>query len=512
MNTAMEYLLLSTLSYANFKDIDSGYTLEELLYGEERRRDRIIKYANNFLGGKRLPHIRTYFGSILNEWKVFYVDNRTSISKKMNNSGFYAVIFKKEDKYVIAYRGSERFPIEDAYKDFIETDLTLGMGKKPRQFTEGYEVYKTLIDKFKVNSEEISLTGHSLGGGIAQFVALMADKDDFFIPYTVTWNAVGINKNGIIGLDDFIDYEEILKASYDFKSSELKALMECKDNYLDFLMGEIKRRGHIKSKSTVLQIEESRDFQIEVDSSTIESFIKKTKIDRCLKNTFLLNQKHPFNLEGFVKKSLNIPNLKKKLKDARDFIEKINENRSYNELIINFCHSKDLTVSLFDHVGSVYLVDKYFEEKQLKRSKFFKNIFLLTKSIKDYHFEDVFVPFLITSGDKRGRFSQNLNLDYLASLLRRVISYERDEDKELLIRYYKLEVLKKEDVTRLKDLIIKAFRSKRDELLYIDQGIEMIEKISEEEMVLLWEKTKRKLVAPYESTDLYDALIFLPLS
>ena len=51
----------------------------------------------------------------------------------------------------------KKFPLEDAYKDFIETDLAIGLGKIPLQFYEGVEVYYNLVNKHKILPKNISL-------------------------------------------------------------------------------------------------------------------------------------------------------------------------------------------------------------------------------------------------------------------------------------------------------------------------------------------------------------------
>lgn len=509
MNTAMEYLFLSTLSYGNFSGRDCGKTLEELFYGGDESRRRILKNARSFLSKESSPHLFEFFKEIFREWEVFHVDNRTESGRNFYSkaSGFYAVVFKKGERVVISYRGSERFPLEDAYKDFIETDLLLGMGKRPRQFIEGFEVYRDVLDLLSGESENISLTGHSLGGGIAQFVAIMADKEGYEIPYTCTWNAVGINKSGIIGVDDFIDFDKTLREVHPFKKEELGILSHLKEGYMDFLMKELKKNGYIKDRGNV-KIDEGSVIHHDITPEVIGDFIKYTKLEKHVSSFSITTRRALFKDHDFVKNLLTVPDLDKNLLEARAFIEKVRENKAYEDVVVNFCHSKDLTVSLFNHVGSVYLVDRGFEEREVKNSGFFKNIFLFTKSVKDYHFEDVFLPFLVTEGDKRGKFSNHLNIDFIASLLRKVIHFERGGNEELLIKYYKRGILENEEIPQMKAIITEALKKSKDDLLYADQAIEVIEKFGDSDMKITWERVKEKLVSPYEPIDIYDIMLF----
>ena len=81
------------------------------------------------------------------------------------------------------------YEVITAYRDFIENDLLLSFGKRPPQFDEGYKFYIKLV-KNGFNPINIRLTGHSLGGGIAQYVAVMSQKDGSIVPNTCTWNSV----------------------------------------------------------------------------------------------------------------------------------------------------------------------------------------------------------------------------------------------------------------------------------------------------------------------------------
>ncbi len=509
MNSAMEYLLLSTLSYGDFSNMDRGKTLEELFYGGVESRERIMKNSKGFLTDESAPHLFEFFKEVFREWEVYYVDNRTEHGKNFYSkaSGFYAVVFKNKDKYIISYRGSERFPLEDAYKDFVETDLLLGMGKRPQQFMEGFEVYEDLLEMLPGESENISITGHSLGGGIAQFVAIMADKNGYTIPYTCTWNAVGINKSGIIGVDDFIDFDEAIREIYPFKNEEIGALLGFKEAYMEFLMKELKKKGYIKDRGNV-RVTNGALVHHEIKPENIDEFVKSTKLNKHLSNLSIATRRGLFKDQEFVRSLLTLPKLGKSLLDAKNLIEKIKDNKAYEDVVVNFCHSKDLTISLFNHVGSVYLIDRGFEQKEIRNTGFMKNIFLFTKSVKDYHLENVFLPFIVTEGSRRGRFSRHLNIDFITSLLRKVIHFAGEEDRALLIRYYKRESVQGEGAEEIKKLLLESVGRSRENLLYREQAVKAIENFNAGEVKIIWEKLKEKLVSPYEATDLYDVILF----
>lgn len=508
MNTAMEFLLLSMMSYGNFSQEDYGKTLEELFFGGDNSRERIINHEGILLTKQNYQLLFDYYKGNLREWSVFYVDNRTVTGKNFYSkaTGFYAVAFKKEDKYVISFRGSETYPLEDAYRDFIEADLLLGMGKRPKQFDDGMEVYETIAKLPDIEAENISLTGHSLGGGIAQFVAMMADKKGYIIPYTCTWNAIGINKSGIIGIDDFIDFEMLLREVYPFDNREVGYLSQMESLFREFLFKELKKSGYVKDRETV-KLKETETLEFNLTDEFIDDFVKYTKLDKWIMGFKISTKREIFADHKFVKKLFQSPEISKYLLEAKEFTEKVKNNVAYENVIVNFCHSKDLTISFFKHLGSVYLVDQGFIKKDTPRKSFFKSLFILNKSFKEYHFEDVFLPYLITHGEKRGRFSSELNIDFIASSVRKLIYLEDYPDKELLVKYYSFErAVGQED--KFKELILKGIKKTKDELIYKEQVMAELEKFEKAEIEVLWEKVHEKIVSPYKPRDIYDTMIY----
>ena len=77
--------------------------------------------------------------------------------------------------------------------------------------------------------------------------------------------------------------------------------------------------------------------------------------------------------ERIMEKLFLREDLSQKIKDAKMFIDTINENKVFEENVINFCHSKDLVSFLFPHIGTTYQVDLKFLKKDAGRSSFFRN-------------------------------------------------------------------------------------------------------------------------------------------
>lgn len=504
MITVREYILLSILSYCNFSESEYGKTIKEVF--ELPKNTHIITGTFDILLSKNRKLFYEYYGEILKNWKIYYVDNRTASSGK-EASGFYSVVFEKAGNYVIAYRGSEKFPLEDAYKDFIETDLAIGLGKIPQQFYEGVEVYLKMIKKFKISHEKITLTGHSLGGGIAQYVALSIDKKYNIIPYTYTWNAVGINRIGIVSLLDYINLNKILKEKTDLTTDERRIFLPFRQPYLEFLAKELKRNKVIKDTQNSL-VEKDEFVFFDIDEGFIKRLLKTTNLEKCMMKLPLERRKSLILKQNFFDKIFQLENMGELLEKAEKFIARVNDNSVYGDYIFNFGHSQDLTFSLFKHLGVSYLVDENFTKRVTLKNSFFNNFKIFTKSIQDHHFEDVFLPFIATEGEKKGNFTLKLNLDFVASSLRKLFTMEYCLEKKLLADYYSLITVDENNFEELKKDILNGLNSSGVNLLYKKQMIARVKDMDRHEFFKLWEKIKEKLPSPYKNLDIYDIFIF----
>lgn len=505
MQRAKDYLLLSVLSYCNFSQEDYGKIIGDIYTSKDYNK---IKNDGFYFCNDETRHLfYDFFKDILSNWEVFYIDDRRAKTGS-EATGFYSVVFKNNvnGSYVISYRGSEKYPIEDAYKDFIETDLKIGVGVKPKQFFNGLEVFNKIYEEFEIPKEKISLTGHSLGGGICQFVSMMVDKQRGFIPYTCTWNAVGINRDGIINLLDFFDYDKIID-KLDLDPIEKDIFLEFKEDYLSFFLKELKKGKIVKDNHTLL-IEKESDISPEVDENLIKSLFKSTNIDNILKklsdNTKddLLENNRVFNA------LFKVDNLAHELFEAEYFIRRVKNNKVYEENVVNFCHSEDLTISLFPHIGSVYQVDKGFIKKEIKKKTIFSSFLFFTKSVQEYHYQDIFLPFIEVEGERKGMFSKKLSVEYLGTIVRKIFTIEYCVEKELLADYYSLVEINNENYKKIKTQVLQGMKKCGDDLLYKTHAYNQLKSMDQETFTRVWENTKLKLASPYRIQDIYDLILF----
>ncbi len=505
MQRAKDYLLLSVLSYCNFTEDDYGKDLDSVYTSDDC--EKIENDGFYFCTHETRHYFYEFFKDILKKWIVVYVDNRRAF-KGVKASGFYSVVFKnlENDQYVIAYRGSEIYPLEDAYKDFIETDLKIGIGIKPKQFFEGLEVFNKVHEEFDVPKEKISITGHSLGGGIAQFVSMMVDKQKGFIPYTCTWNAVGINRDGIINLLDFFNYEKVVD-KLELDDIEKNYFLEFKEEYLSFFLKELKRGKIIKDNNTLLLKNES-DISPEIDENFLKNFFKTTSFNKVLDRLSEDSKDKLLDDNRVFQALFKVDNLAKELFEAEYFIKRVKDNKVYEENVANFCHSEDMTVSLFPHIGSVYQVDKAFIKKELKKNNIFSKFLFFTKSVQEYHYQDVFLPFIEVDGERKGMFKKELAVGYLGTLLRRIFSLEYCVDRELLAEYYSLVEITDENYKKIKSLTVQALKKCGDDILYKKQAYTQLKEMDQEKFAKVWENIKSKLASPYKTQDIYDLILF----
>jgi hypothetical protein len=101
------------------------------------------------------------------------------------NTGFQAVIYQNNHsgEVIVSFRGSDTGSLSDIQTDWLDTNLAQGVGYTPDSYMQGAELARTI----KAGFENVRLTGHSMGGGVANYAAILNNLDYF------AFNAAGLS-------------------------------------------------------------------------------------------------------------------------------------------------------------------------------------------------------------------------------------------------------------------------------------------------------------------------------
>jgi len=497
-----EYLVFSALSYCIFGKDDIDKNVFELLDSDEdNSKERILLkndviLAFDFLRG--WENIGQNLVSFLKEWYIVDILDKTFDGTSTTKSGFYGIVFGKKNgnkgykNLVIAYRGSQLFPLKEAYKDFIETDFLIGLGKKPKQFDEGLELYRKTIEKY--DYKDVRLTGHSLGGGIAQYTALMSPiytRNHEFIPKTITFNAIGILVENMIKIEDFLRFKEsfnvIKQIGYEYRWEKI----------LKIIQGIfIKKITEIAEKNKI----QLSDFELKSLYSQFisigENKVKETDV-RDLINLAVT----PENFRLY--------------NDGIQILKDFTENKKYSRKMKSYVHSLDFTASFLPHIGKTIYVDGALKEsvgKICKKTPL--NLQTFQKEMMTYHLFDVFIPYIainygISSEDYEYYLSKKLNLLYISASIRKLI-YEEKLSMQIIILFHKQRRnLNTIELLNLKNQIIFDIENIKDNFLYKIQIIDSIKKLNENEIKTIWFEVLDRLPSPFEQQDVFDHILYV---
>jgi hypothetical protein len=270
MITDLQYLALSDLSYEDFKQVNEGDPLKNILNDESKfpsERERTISRWR-------------FYKKDLKKWKILKVYkpemflNKNTEKLTLEEEQFYAVAFQSPDesKIVIAYRGTDGNNVADDSdltissrlgldKDLIDfdwdfalehavTNRQIGVSSPGRQFELAGEFYRRIVENQKHKGKTISITGHSLGGGLAQYASVIAagesDSEDE-VKETVTWNGIGIKHfSKIIGYE-FLDTNGLsFLQRLKNKFAKEKVEEEC-ENLTNNIMNHLEEMGLMKN-------------------------------------------------------------------------------------------------------------------------------------------------------------------------------------------------------------------------------------------------------------------------
>ncbi|BDU51244.1 Mbeg1-like protein [Haliovirga abyssi] len=239
---------MADLAYERYEKKDEGDDLEKVLKkhhfndttesGNSERQQRWNYFTERMEGWKLLE------GFDLSKYKGEYKDQPESI--KAQYEGFYAAAFEKDNEIVIAYRGTDKeVGGKKSFKNFMEehiyTNGQIVCGMPGIQFKLAEDFYNYILTK-NIDSN-ILITGHSLGGGLSQYVSVIGAEN---ISKTVIWNGVGVAGFSRMNGYELFGTEAILtKLSW-------KEIFDSTGEKGKYILKEFIQAGFVKTNGTYL--------------------------------------------------------------------------------------------------------------------------------------------------------------------------------------------------------------------------------------------------------------------
>ncbi len=109
-------------------------------------------------------------GHTYNNGKFELPSGWQEITSYSDDNGFQATVYKNGDNITISYRGTEITKLEN--NEFVKdifSDFQMSINNFPNQYKSANEVYKQIRQSYP--NSKITVTGHSLGGSLAQLVS-----------------------------------------------------------------------------------------------------------------------------------------------------------------------------------------------------------------------------------------------------------------------------------------------------------------------------------------------------
>ena len=512
----LEFLVLADLSYERYEKKDEGDILKRIFQkhnfndsaesGKSERKQRWGFFSERMEGWKLLE------GFDVEKYKQEWILQPEDI--QLQYKQFYAAAFEKDDEIVIAYRGTDGDNGEyDSHKDFktlfgllnlgdndfvLEHYLTNGRliaGIPGIQFKLAVDFYKDIKKHYKKKSPTISVTGHSLGGGLAQYVSVMEG-----VKRGVAWNGVGIKDflkfsgneflGGGQGVKDFIEdmfhYNDVtdeIQASLinsRILEKDGEDIIKVSDKYLDGLFN--KNEKDLNSQMGIGNVENLEDiaknsvFQALLNykirdlkekksgKKTLSSFsisknwrinfqVSSSDMNKKFKENFYEQEVSEDDVDKlwdkvkkYVENNFSLDIVKRKMEFIIAYKKNINKTS-----MLSYSISKDITGTLLKHIGKCVLVDDDMKTNNigLQRKSIFKSIGKIVKknlSGGAYHGLTMFYPHIkLEEKNKNEKTVYNkaeekditgdLNKDYLQSFLKGLLKHKKIDKNEDISKF-----------------------------------------------------------------------------
>jgi hypothetical protein len=141
-------------------DLEFDNKLKTLSGGAYLKKGKIYTDDKHIKEKKYFENYTRWDDEYKNENNVEFLD--TTVEK----AGFYANVYRVDDKLVIVFRGTNDF------KD-VGADAKMVFRSLSSQHREAVNYFEYIVNKYKdsYGDDNVVLTGHSLGGSLAQYVA-----------------------------------------------------------------------------------------------------------------------------------------------------------------------------------------------------------------------------------------------------------------------------------------------------------------------------------------------------
>lgn len=370
---------IKTTSYGKWDKGDEGYFLDKNEKGHkiyDKSDSRIFwLYSEN----SENPDLHPKFDYLASWDFVCGYDHEKILKEKGcilcdEDSGFQASIFKKENKIMIAFRGT------DEKADWLKANIPLGLNR----YTDQLFCTAFLYDKAKElgPDNEIYITGHSLGGALAQFCFIYGGCIDSCI----TWNALGIGSP---------DKEFVLKG---------KCYNKCDDSSLKEALEEL---GYKSKKDWTSKC-------ICPDGATlIKKFIEIKKIKEASR---MASPSGGLDIKPISKKELVKLQCRLNFKLNVMYAFQSNFDKSIdNPKLLNVYFSGDLTPNIQNRAGTIIKID---EKIQNFDNDMESDRNIIGKNIVEFHSTHNFIPFF----DKYGSLLKGiLNETHIANAIKTML-------------------------------------------------------------------------------------------